>query len=150
MSYPISRDKKDDPGEDDEEDGDLIFDQVPVRVICPHCGLSIITFIEHEASWVTYVVSGVLFLVLNWAALCIVPVVYPLFKDVVHHCPRCLNVLATRSRVSLPSFKSDVMSFRFGSCVVVLARKYVFALSALVICIGGIHWLRSSGAPPTP
>lgn len=96
---------------------------------------------------------------LNWAAICIVPLVYPLFKDVVHHCPRCLRVLATRSRVMLPKVSDEVcfkrqhslqvvvevMSFRVGSCACVLARKYVFALLAMTTLIGGIHWLRSFG-----
>lgn len=151
MSY-IPKEKKDDNqlAQQQDPDEDPIFDQNPVKVSCPHCGLNIITFIEHEASWVTYAVCIGLLLMLNWAALCVVPVIYPLFKDVVHHCPRCLSVLAARSRVVLPKLRDEVMSFRFGSCVVVLARKYVFALSALIMCIGGIHWMRSSGAPPTP
>jgi len=150
MSY-ISRETKKDDNQlaVQEDDDDPIFDQNPVKVSCPHCGLNVITFIEHEASWVTYAVCIGLLLVLNWAAICVVPVVYPLFKDVVHHCPRCLSVLATRSRVVLPKLKDDVMSFRFGSCVVVLARKYVIALTVLVTFIIGIHWMRSSGAPPT-
>lgn len=137
------------PGQNDEDEEELVFDQNPVKVSCPHCGVSIITFIEHESSWVTFVACIVLFLVLNWAALCIVPVVYPLFKDVVHHCPRCLRVLATRSRMVLPSFKQEVMAFRFGSCAVVLARKYVIALVAMMTLIGSIHWIRSSNAPAT-
>jgi len=134
---------------DEQEDDEPVFDQVPVRVTCPHCGLNIITFIEHEASWVTYVVSFTLLLVLNWAAICVVPVVYPLFKDVVHHCPRCLSVLAKSSRVVWPSFRQEVMSFRFGSCVVVLARKYVVMLLALVLVIGGVHTVRNSAAAGT-
>merc|ERR1712070_503575 len=69
------------------------------------------------------------------------------FKDVVHHCPKCLSVLATRSRVELPSWRQEVMSFRFGSCVVVLARKYVALLTGIAILVGGIHWVRTSGAP---
>lgn len=133
--------------DEEDEDGDPVFDQQPVKVVCPHCGLNIITFIAHESSWVTYAVSLVLLMVLGWAALCVVPVVYPLFKDVVHHCPRCLSVLATRSRVKVQGFKHDVMSFRFGSCVVVLARKYVLMLMVLFGIIGVIHFFRSSGAP---
>lgn len=134
---------------EEEEEGDgVVFDQNPVKVVCPHCGLSIITFIEHESSWVTYLTALVLLMVLGWAAICVVPVVFPLFKDVVHHCPRCLSVLATRSRVSIPNFRQDVMSFRFGSCVVVLARKYVLMLAVLVSIIGGVHLMRTSGAPP--
>eukprot|EP00439_Symbiodinium_sp_Y106_P061898 s300_g9.t1 len=132
-----------------EEEDDPIFDQNPVKVACPHCRQQITTFIEHESSWVTLAVCLVLFLVLNWAALCIVPIVYPLFKDVVHHCPRCLRVLATRSRVVLPKPTDEVMSFRIGSCAMVLARKYVVALLAMMCLIGGIHWMRRSASPAT-
>mmetsp|Transcript_34964 Transcript_34964/g.88064 ORF Transcript_34964/g.88064 Transcript_34964/m.88064 type:complete len:306 (+) Transcript_34964:122-1039(+) len=147
MAVRAVRDKTDDAKRAaDDEDDDPIFDQNPVKVSCPHCGKNIITFIEHEASWVTYAVCLAMLFVLNWAALCVVPVVYPLFKDVVHHCPRCLSVLATRSRVELPSPKQEVMSFRFGSCVIVLARKYVIMLAAVMAVIGGIHWVRSSGS----
>lgn len=153
MSYLAPREKKDDNKkpqvQEEDDDGELIFDQTPVKVCCPHCGVNIITFIEHESSWVTFVVCLVLFMVLNWAALCIVPVVYPLFKDVVHHCPRCLRVLATRSRVVLPSPKDEVMSFRFGSCAIVLARKYVVALLAMMLLIATVHNVRSSNAPAT-
>merc|ERR1719478_1947402 len=139
-------DKKDEtatPNDTDEGEEGLVFDQTPVKVVCPHCGLSVITFIEHESSWVTYVVSMVLLMCLGWAALCVVPIVFPLFKDVVHHCPRCLNVLATRSRVAINGIKQEVMSVRLGSCVVVLARKWVILLVSLTILIGGIHTFRS-------
>lgn len=150
MSYIVPRDKKDeDAHEQETEDGEVTFDQTPVKVVCPHCGLTVITFIEHEASWVTYAVSIVLLLVLNWAALCVVPVVYPLFKDVVHHCPRCLSVLATRSRVAVSSFKQEVMSIRFGNCAIVLARKYVVMMLALMALIGCFHYARSSSAAST-
>eukprot|EP00929_Paragymnodinium_shiwhaense_P122541 TRINITY_DN95386_c0_g1_i1.p1 TRINITY_DN95386_c0_g1~~TRINITY_DN95386_c0_g1_i1.p1 ORF type:complete len:333 (-),score=62.01 TRINITY_DN95386_c0_g1_i1:163-1038(-) len=140
-------DEKAPPAE--EEGEDEIYDQAPARVICPHCGLKIITFIEHEASWVTYAVILGLLLVLGWAALLVVPIVYPLFKDVVHHCPRCLSRLAAKSRVVLPSLRNEVMSFRFGSCVVVLARKYVMMLVVLFSVIGVIHVVRSSTGPRT-
>eukprot|EP00435_Cladocopium_sp_Y103_P045819 s402_g13.t1 len=151
MSYIVPREKKDDaPTQEDlAADDDPVFDQTPVKVACPHCRVQITTFIEHESSWVTLAVCIVLFLVLNWAAICIVPLVYPLFKDVVHHCPRCLRVLSTRSRVLLPKLTDEVMSFRIGSCAMVLARKYVFALVAMTCLIGSIHWVRRGSAPAT-
>ena len=149
MSYLVPREKKDDgtATQNQEAEDDPVFDQTPVKVACPHCRVQIITFIEHESSWVTFAVCIVLFLVLNWAAICIVPLVYPLFKDVVHHCPRCLRVLATRSRVLLPKISDEVMSFRIGSCAMVLARKYVFALVAMTCLIGSVHWVRRGTAP---
>jgi hypothetical protein len=142
----IVQNKKDEtptPNDEDEGEEGIVFDQTPVKVVCPHCGLSVITFIEHESSWVTYLTAIVLLMTLGWAALCVVPIVFPLFKDVVHHCPRCLNVLATRSRVAISGIKSEVMSLRFGSCVIVLARKWVILLVGLMVLIGGIHTLRN-------
>jgi len=152
MTVLAARAKKDDrhsaPVDHPEEgDGEVVYDQSPVRVVCPHCGLRVVSFIEHESSWVTYAVAIVLLLVLNWAALCVVPVVFPLFKDVVHHCPKCLSVLAKSSRVAITSFKQEVMSIRLGSCVVVLARKYVLMLLAVMAVVGGLHFLRTAGAP---
>lgn len=152
ITEPNTLAKKDDSVRAEPEDDDAEakrFDQNPVRAVCPHCGLSVITYIEHESSWVTYLVSVVLLLVLQWAALCVVPVVFPLFKDVVHHCPRCLSVLAVRSRVELPSFRQDVMTFRFGSCVIVLARKWVILLMCLTGLIFCIHGARGPGSTPS-
>lgn len=140
------QDKKNDQVTENDKEGDddeIVFDQTPVRVVCPHCGLNVITFIEHESSWVTYAAAIVLLMTLGWAAICVVPIVFPLFKDVVHHCPRCLNVLATRSRVAIAGFKSEVMSIRLGSCVIVLARKWVILLVSLTALIGGVHLLRT-------
>jgi len=144
------QDKKDEtPTPNEETEEDPVYDQAPVRVVCPRCGLNSITFIEHEASWVTYAVCIGLLLVLGPIALLVVPIVYPLFKDVVHHCPRCLSTLASKSRVVLPNPRDEVMSFRFGSCVMVLARKYVVMLCGLCFLIGGIHFVRTTGAPAT-
>lgn len=140
------QDKKNEtPTQNDQEEGEegIVFDQTPVKVVCPHCSHSVITFIEHESSWVTYLTAIVLLMTLGWAALCVVPIVFPLFKDVVHHCPRCLNVLATRSRVAINGIKSEVMSIRVGSCVVVLARKWVILLVGLTVLIAGIHTIRN-------
>lgn len=136
--------------ESEEQEGeDIIFDQSPVKVICPHCGLSIITYIEYESSWLTYLAALVSLMTLGWAAICVVPIIFPLFKDVVHHCPRCLHVLATRSRLAISGFKSEVMSLRLGSCVVVLARKWVLLFVGLMVLIGGIHFIRNSQQPFT-
>eukprot|EP00446_Apocalathium_sp_SHHI-4_P020444 CAMPEP_0177259630 /NCGR_PEP_ID=MMETSP0367-20130122/58754_1 /TAXON_ID=447022 ORGANISM="Scrippsiella hangoei-like, Strain SHHI-4" /NCGR_SAMPLE_ID=MMETSP0367 /ASSEMBLY_ACC=CAM_ASM_000362 /LENGTH=325 /DNA_ID=CAMNT_0018713947 /DNA_START=38 /DNA_END=1012 /DNA_ORIENTATION=+ len=149
MTYIVEKKEDARTVPEEDENGEPVFDQNPVKVTCAFCGRDTITFIEYESSWVTYAVCIVLLFVLNWAALCVVPVVYPLFKDVVHHCPRCLSVLATRSRVAISSFKQEVMSLRFGSCVVVLARKYVIGLSAILLVIAGFNMMRNSGAAST-
>jgi hypothetical protein len=104
----------------------------------------VITFIDYEASWVTWVLGFVVWFSLGWMAFWVLPLLWPAFKDVVHHCPKCLNVIERKSRISLPTFRSEVMSFKVGSCAVVLARKYVAILLGLVLLIGGACFLRST------
>jgi len=81
---------------------------------------------------------------LGWMALWVLPLLWPAFKDVVHHCPRCLNVIARQSRIKLPTFRSEVMTVKVGSCAVVLARKYVMILAGLIFVIGTVFVLRST------
>mmetsp|Transcript_14796 Transcript_14796/g.30080 ORF Transcript_14796/g.30080 Transcript_14796/m.30080 type:complete len:230 (+) Transcript_14796:196-885(+) len=77
-------------------------------------------------------------------AFVVLPLLWPAFKDVVHHCPRCLNVIARKSRISLPTFRTEVMTFKIGGCAVVLARKYVVILVGLLLTILGVYALRST------
>lgn len=127
-----------------EETDDPEFDQTPVRCICSNCGGSIITFIDFQPSWVTFAMAIFVLFACGWVSLCIIPILWPVFKDVVHHCPRCLNILAKRSRVQITSGGSDVMTVRLGSCAMVLSRKYLLFFLALVGFILLIRTVRSS------
>lgn len=134
----FSTEAREDPNEG------LVFGDTPVQCGCPHCDRSVITFIDHEASWVTWVLGFVVWFSLGWMAFWVLPLLWPAFKDVVHHCPRCLNVVARKSRISLPTFRSEVMTFKVGGCAVVLARKYVVILVGLVLTILSVYVLRST------
>jgi len=129
---------KDDPNEG------IIFSETPEQCTCPHCERSVVTFIDHEASWVTWLLAFVVWFSLGWMAFWVLPLLWPAFKDVVHHCPRCLNVIARKSRISLPTFRTEVMSFKIGGCAVVLARKYVAILIGLIGTIALVYFLRST------
>ncbi|CAE8602564.1 unnamed protein product [Polarella glacialis] len=76
-------------------------------------------------------------------AIWVLPVLWPAFKDVVHHCPRCLNVLARKSRIHMPTFRTEVCSLKIGNCAVVLSRKYVIIFVGLVGTIVAMYFLRS-------
>lgn len=129
--------------EEEKEAGKApVYDQHPVKVTCPYCRGSVTTYIDYETTGLTYMAALVCVLTLNWASICVVPILWQVLKDVVHHCPRCLSVLGRRSRVGLPNWRQQVMQFRLGSCVVVLQRKWVLVLLVLVVLIFGIHWAR--------
>jgi len=104
----------------------------------------VVTFIDYEASWVTWLLAFVVWVSLGWMAFWVLPLLWPAFKDVVHHCPRCLNVIERRSRINLPTFKTEVMSCKIGGCAVVLSRKYVIILFGLIGMITTVYLMRST------
>lgn len=122
----------------------VVFGDMSERCTCPHCEKIITTFIDYEASWVTWVLAFTVWFSLGWMAMWVLPLLWPAFKDVVHHCPRCLNVIARKSRIALPTFRTEVMSFKIGNCAVVLARKYVIIFLILASVIAGFACLRST------
>eukprot|EP00420_Gonyaulax_spinifera_P019460 CAMPEP_0197903052 /NCGR_PEP_ID=MMETSP1439-20131203/55003_1 /TAXON_ID=66791 /ORGANISM="Gonyaulax spinifera, Strain CCMP409" /LENGTH=425 /DNA_ID=CAMNT_0043524139 /DNA_START=51 /DNA_END=1328 /DNA_ORIENTATION=+ len=128
---------------DDPNEG-LVFGDTPEHCSCPHCDHTVVTFIDHEASLVTWLLGFVVWFSLGWMSFWVLPLLWPAFKDVVHHCPRCLNVIARKSRISLPTFRTEVMSFKIGGCAVVLARKYVAILLGLAVTILAVYLLRST------
>lgn len=132
--------------EEEEEPVGEKFDQSPVRCTCPNCGGSIITFIDYEPSWLTYLMALVVFFSLGWFSICVLPLLWPIFKDVVHHCPRCLTILARRPRVQILSNGdgSDVMTMRCGSCAIVLSRKYVVFFVCIAVFCFGLHTIRTA------
>ncbi|KAF4672376.1 hypothetical protein FOL47_000618 [Perkinsus chesapeaki] len=143
--HHLSESRLDDEN-DSHRDDQPVFDMTPVNCRCPFCKADITTFITHEASVVSYLLAMVLALVLQWLSVCVIPVIWPLLKDTVHRCPNCLNKVGSRSKISLPTnFKNDVLTFRIGHCAVVLARKYVVILLALVGVIGLFYTARSYG-----
>lgn len=127
----------------DVNDG-ISFGDAPVHCNCPHCERAVVTFTDYESSWVTYLLAFVVWFSLGWMAFWVLPLLWPAFKDVVHHCPRCLNVIARKSRISLPTFRTEVMSLKVGSCAIVLARKYVIILGGLLAIILTGYILRST------
>lgn len=134
----FSTEARDDPNEG------LEFGDSPKHCVCPHCERSVITFLDHEASWVTWLLAFIVWFSLGWMALWVLPLLWPAFKDVVHHCPRCLNVIARQSRIKLPTFRSEVMTIKVGSCAVVLARKYVMIFVGLVLVLLTVCVMRST------
>lgn len=120
------------------------FGDTPQDCKCPHCERNVVTFLDFEASFVSYLLAFVVWISLGWMAFWVLPLLWPAFKDVVHHCPRCLNVIERKSRINLPTFRTEVMTCKVGGCAVVLARKYVAIMLGLVGLIVTAYFLRST------
>jgi hypothetical protein len=127
--------------EQDGEEEEVKLEFMPARIRCTHCGCRVITVTTDENSATTYLFAFLIFYMLGLYALILLPVVWPILKDVYHHCPNCLSVIGVKSNVGCPNPRSQVMTFKFGSCICVLMRKYVLLIAALA---GGVstyyHW----------
>jgi len=97
-----------------------------------------------ETTWLGPALGAALWIVLGWFCLLPLAVAWGQCKDVVHRCPKCRNVVAQRSKIGLPSLRSEVMTFKFGSCAVLLARKYFVVFVLLICAILGVHAFRIS------
>ena len=53
----------------------------PERCSCPHCERPVVTFIDYEASWVTWLLAIVVWFSLGWMAFWVLPLLWPAFKD---------------------------------------------------------------------
>jgi hypothetical protein len=129
----------------DDVPEDVVFDQNPVRCICPHCRKRIMTFVDYQTTFKSYLVALLLFSTIGFFTICVMPILWSLLKDAVHHCPRCLSIIETKSQIVLPSLSEEVMMFKVGSCAMVLSRKYVLLLVALLLLIIGGYHFRASG-----
>lgn len=64
-------------------------------------------------------------------------------QDAVHECPQCRNLIHRHSRISCPLTSPEgVMTLRFGSCAIVLSRRYCICFAALLTLIIMGHLLR--------
>jgi len=114
----------------------------PTVCHCPHCNVEVTTFLEYKPSWITYLLAISTWVLFGWLAICFIPIIFPAFKDVIHHCPNCLNVLHRQSRVQMPRFQSEIMTLKFGSCAMVLSMKYLIIFVLVVFVIVLFQFLR--------
>eukprot|EP00392_Amoebophrya_sp_AT5.2_P016039 g16278.t1 len=115
-------------------------------VKCPYCRKEKgVTFVEHEASAVTYCASFFIFLSCGWFSFCLLPVCWPVLRTVVHHCPECNNVLAKKSRIRCPRVQDrEIFTVQIGGCAVVLSKKYAVLAALLMLVCFFLYWRRDS------
>ncbi|KAF8821689.1 hypothetical protein IE077_001731, partial [Cardiosporidium cionae] len=116
---------------EDALDNSTIFVDSPVHCSCPYCNRKVVTLVEFQTSWLTILLSLIVFLFFGWFTLCMLPFLWSLFQDCVHICPSCLNEIHRRRRISFPKIKRDIVTVRCGSCAVILSRKYVIMLGVM-------------------
>lgn len=108
--------------------------------VCPHCNSEQqVTYVEYAASCGSYLLILVWWYWMGYLGLITTPMLWPAFKDVVHRCSVCHNILARKPRIRCPEVTSEVFSIQFGSCAIVLSKKYLYAffcfMGFLIFCL---------------
>eukprot|EP00743_Colponemidia_sp_Colp-15_P009390 GILK01010267.1.p1 GENE.GILK01010267.1~~GILK01010267.1.p1 ORF type:complete len:394 (-),score=47.22 GILK01010267.1:22-1203(-) len=132
-----------------ERERKIEFDFQPQPHTCQFCQANVVTLVEYETTWTTGFVAAVMCLFMGWMTCCCLPFLLPFLKEAVHRCPRCLNKVGSKARVTLPSPRDEVMTFSCGKCAVVLSRKYLF-FALVVIGLVFLAFLRIQAVENRP
>lgn len=118
------------------------FTHVPTHCICPWCSRSIVTQVEQHSTWVSVVVFLILFLLIHIFSFCVYPFISSFTQQFVHTCPRCSGEIYRSRQFELPSIRHEVITFRCGSCALVVSRKYVLGAFCCILLVCGASTLR--------
>eukprot|EP00794_Sanderia_malayensis_P004847 gene4847-5481_t len=76
----------------------VAFNTFPVNVICPRCQTNVVTSVTLENGLMVWLSVGGICLFGGWLGCCLIPFFVNAFKDVVHTCPNCHNIIGTFKR----------------------------------------------------
>jgi hypothetical protein len=96
-----------------------------------------------------YTVGAALLTVLcfQWWAVCLLPLVIPLSKAIVHRCSRCSLKLAVVNPFGLPNLKDEVVTLKCGDCAVILSRRYLLLTVSVLMSLILTYWLFNAPIP---
>lgn len=72
----------------------MLFGRDPVTMTCPYCDNNITTICEYKIGILIILLAILICFILEcWCGCCLIPLCIKGFKDVVHTCPVCKNIL---------------------------------------------------------
>ncbi|KRX00801.1 hypothetical protein PPERSA_01980 [Pseudocohnilembus persalinus] len=100
---------------------------------CPHCGSRSEPIFDKQPSKATFILSIISLIALGFYSILVIPLIIQATKTVVKKCYDCNQAIEYNDLFSIPSFNDQVLNFRFGSCALILSRKYAYVLLAVAI-----------------
>lgn len=102
---------------------------------CTNCASKNPGYEEKEGSLLTVIAAILSLIVFKLYAFLILPLVIESTKTIIKKCVKCDHVLDKQELLSLPSLTDNILSFKCGSCAVVLSRKYALGILGVLIVI---------------
>jgi hypothetical protein len=108
----------------------------PYNTVCEYCCKNITTYAKTEYNLLLFLYIVVIFYFYGlFYGFFIIFITFNLFKNVIHSCPNCLSQISYRYFYPI-STKGVYISFKFGKCVIVLKKIYVYIILFIFICFG--------------
>lgn len=104
---------------------------------CPHCKARIVSVLTSERSTLGQAFAFLLILYFGLPGLMWLPLLAPVLNDMVHSCPRCLNVIVRKNAMACPG-RGQVHTVKIGSCAMVVKQSYVYIALAICCAIGSV------------
>eukprot|EP00794_Sanderia_malayensis_P004848 gene4848-5483_t len=76
----------------------IAFNTFPVQITCPRCQANVMTAVTMQNGLMVWLSVGGICLFGGWLGCCLIPFCVDAFKDAVHTCPNCHNVVGTFKR----------------------------------------------------
>jgi lipopolysaccharide-induced tumor necrosis factor-alpha factor len=73
------------------------FTRLPKQTICQYCNTQIITEISYQPGLATHLTAGGICISGCICGCCLIPYTVDAFKDVVHECPNCKQIIGFRT-----------------------------------------------------
>ena len=123
----------------DEEQQQILFEEKPQKVKCPHCDGVSYSIVAYETNLLGYLLAVLGILIFGVMSLMLMPFLVGLTKQAVHKCAKCLNDVKQSNLFGLNSLEDKVIAKKIGGVGVILTRRYLLYLALVVMALLSIY-----------
>ena len=110
-----------------------------MKVKCVHCDAVSMSIVAYETNLLGYLIAVFAILIFGMLSLLMMPFLVGLTKQANHKCARCLNDVKQTGWFGLDNLEDKVIAKNFGNFGIVLTRKYLLYIVAVIGVILSIY-----------